>query len=163
MSAPNIQWWQRYGNFAQIASAIFAVVGFGAVLLQLSEIRQNNRASGARQVYLAYTDLNFRHPEYALPELEKLKSGDAAVFERYKTFVSYLLYACDGVMSAFPDQQEWRRSCAYELRTHLPFLCETLSSDPAFLETFGGRSIDFVRSTMQRHGVTTPECQLKKA
>jgi hypothetical protein len=163
MPSPDIQWWQRYGNIAQIASAVFAVVGFGAVLLQLSEIRHNNRASGARQVYLAYTDLNFKHPEYALPELDKLKSGDPAVFERYKTFVSYLLYACDEVMSAFPQQQEWRRSCAYEIKAHLPFLCETLASDPAFLETFGGRSIDFVKSVMQRNGVTAPECQLKKA
>jgi hypothetical protein len=163
MSAPNVLWWQRYGNIAQIASAVFAVVGFGAVLLQLSEIRHNNRATGARQVYLAYTDLNFKHPEYALPEIDKLKAGDPAVFERYKTFVSYLLYACDEVMSAFPHQQEWRKSCAYELRAHLPFLCETLSNDPAFLETFGGRSIDFVKSVMQRNGVTAPECRPNKA
>jgi hypothetical protein len=163
MAAPDIQWWQRYGNFAQIASAVFALVGFAAVLLQLSEIRHNNRATGARQVYLAYTDLNFKHPEYALPELNKLKVGDPAVYERYKSFVSYLLYACDGVMSAFPDQQEWRKSCSYEIREHLPFLCETQTSDPDFLETFGGRSIDFVRSVMQRNGVTAPECKLKKA
>jgi hypothetical protein len=163
MPASDIQWWQRYGNIAQIGSAVFAVVGFGAVLLQLSEIRHNNRATGARQVYLAYTDLNFRHPEYALPDLDKLKSGDPAVFERYKTFVSYLLYACDEVMSAFPQQQEWRRSCAYEIKAHLPFLCETLVSDPAFLETFGGRSLDFVKTAMEQNGVTAPDCKLKKA
>jgi hypothetical protein len=163
MTKPDIQWWQRYGNIAQIGSAVFALVGFGAVLLQLSEIRHNNRATGARQVYLAYTDLNFKHPEYALPDLAKLKTGDPAVFERYKSFVSYLLYACDEVMGAFPQQQEWRKSCAYELREHLPFLCETLANDPAFLDTFGGRSIDFVKATMQGNGVTAPECRLKKA
>ena len=163
MSAPVVLWWQRYGNIAQIAAALIAICGFGAILLQLGEIRHNNRASGARQVYLAYTDLNFRHPEYALPDHSKLKLGDPAVLERYKTFVSYLLYACDEVMSAFPHQQEWRKSCAYELKSHLPFLCETLSNDPAFLETFGGRSIDFVKSVMQRNGVTAPECRPKKA
>jgi hypothetical protein len=162
MPSSDIQWWQRYGNVAQIASAVFALVGFAAVLLQLSEIRHNNRATGARQVYLAYTDLNFRHPEYALPDLAKLKSGDPAVFERYKSFVSYLLYACDEVMAAFPEQLEWRKSCAYELREHLPFLCETLSNDPPFLETFGGRSLGFVRETMERNGVSPPVCQLKK-
>ena len=156
-------WWQRYGNVAQIAAAAIAICGFGAILLQLGEIRQNNRATGARQVYLAYTDLNFRHPEFALPDLAKLKAGDPAVFERYKSFVSYLLYACDEVMSAFPQQQEWRKSCAYEIREHLPFLCETLSNDPAFLDTFGGRSIDFVKSVMQQQGVVQPECRLKKA
>jgi hypothetical protein len=163
MPAPDIQWWQRYGNIAQIAAAAIAICGFGAVLLQLSEIRHNNRATGARQIYLAYTDLNFRHPEYALPDLDKLKSGDPAVFERYKTFVSYLLYACDEVMNAFPNEPEWRKSCAYEIRAHLPFLCETLSSDPGFLDTFGGRSIEFVKSVMQANGVTAPECRLKKA
>ncbi|MGD9921062.1 MAG: hypothetical protein AB7V13_06400 [Pseudorhodoplanes sp.] len=163
MPAPDIQWWQRYGNIAQIASAVFALVGFAAVLLQLSEIRHNNRATGARQVYLAYTDLNFKHPEYALPDLDKLKSGEPALFERYKSFVSYLLYACDEVMSAFPNQQEWRKSCAYEIRAHLPFLCETLASDPGFLDTFGGRSIDFVKAVMEANGVTPPACRLKKA
>ena len=30
MAKPDIQWWQRYGNIAQIGSAIFALVGFGA-------------------------------------------------------------------------------------------------------------------------------------
>lgn len=162
MPAPDIQWWQRYGNIAQIASAVIAIAGFAAVLMQLSEIRQNNRASGARQVYLAYTDLNFRHPEFALPDVPKMKASDPALFERYKTFVSYLLYACDEVMNAFPKEEEWRKSCAYEIREHLPFLCDTLSSDPAFLETFGGRSIAFVKSAMQRNGVTPPECRLKK-
>ena len=160
---PEMHWWQRYGNLAQIASAIFAVVGFGAVLLQLSEIRHNNRATGARQVYLAYTDLNFRHPEYALPDLAKLKAGDPAVFERYKTFVSYFLYACAEVMHAFPKEPEWRKSCAYEIKEHLPFLCDTFSSDPDFLKTFGQETIDFVTAEMKRNGVSTPECRLKKA
>jgi hypothetical protein len=163
MAAPEMHWWQRYGNIAQIASAVIAIGGFGAVLLQLSEIRHNNRASGARQVYLAYTDLNFRHPEFALPDLDKLKAGDRAVFERYKSFVSYLLYACDEVMNAFPKEPEWRRSCEYEVKEHLPFLCDTLQSDPGFLETFGGRGIEFVKSAMQRNGVTAPECRLKQA
>ena len=93
------------------------------------------------------------------PTSAKLKSGEPAVFERYKSFVSYLLYACDGVMSAFPDQQEWRKSCAYEIREHLPFLCETQTSDPDFLETFGGRSIDFVRvgdAAQRRHRAGMP-------
>ena len=163
MAAPEMHWWQRYGNIAQIASAVIAIGGFGAVLMQLSEIRHNNRASGARQVYLAYTDLNFRHPEFALPDLDKLKTGDRAVFERYKSFVSYLLYACDEVMNAFPKEPEWRRSCEYEVKAHLPFLCDTLQSDPGFLETFGGRGIEFVKSAMQRNGVAAPECRLKQA
>jgi hypothetical protein len=163
MAAGDMHWWQRYGNIAQIASAVIAICGFAAVLMQLSEIRHNNRATGARQVYLAYTDLNFRNPQFALPDLAQLKAGDPALFERYKTFVSYLLYACDEVMNAFPKEPEWRKSCDYELKAHLPFLCDTLTSDPAFLETFGQRSLSFVKEVMQHYGVTSPECLLKKA
>lgn len=162
MSATGHSWWQRYGNIAQITSAVFALVGFGAILVQLSEIRHHNRESGARQVYLAYTDLNFRNPQFALPNLAQLRA-DPALFERYKTFVSYLLYACDEVINAFPGQKEWRKSCEYEVREHLPFLCDTLASDPDFLETFGGRSLGFVKATMQHYGVAPPACQLKKA
>ena len=163
MAAPERHWWQPYGNMAQIASAVIAIFGFGAILMQLSEIRHNNRTSGARQIYLAYTDLNFKHPEYALPDLDKLKAGDPAYFERYKTFVSYLLYACDEVISAFPKQPEWRKSCEYELKEHLPFLCEMQRDDPDFLDTFGGRSLEFVKATLASNGIKQPECRLMKA
>jgi hypothetical protein len=163
MAVPDIQWWQRYGNLAQIASAVIAMIGFGAIVLQFQEVRQNNRATGARQVYLAYTDLNFRNPQFGLPDYLKLKSGDPIVFEQYKTFVSYLLYACDEVMNAFPNEPEWRKSCDYEVREHLPFLCDSLASDRAFLETFGTHSIEFVKAAMQRNGVVPPECRLKRA
>ena len=160
---PEMHWWQRYGNLAQIASAIFAVVGFGAVLLQLSEIRHNNRATGARQVYLAYTDLNFRHPEYALPDLAKLKAGDPAVFERYKTFVSYFLYACAEVMHAFPKEPEWRKSCAYEIKEHLPFLCDRNAAEPNYLLTYSTDTRRWVLASMQQAGVSAPDCKLRKS
>jgi hypothetical protein len=161
--ASESQWWQRCGNLAQIGSAVVAMIGFGAIVLQFQEVRQNNRASGARQVYLAYTDLNFRHPQFGVPDYLKLKLGDPIVFEQYKSFVSYLLYACSEVMHAFPKEPEWRMSCSYEVKEQLPFLCETFAEDPDFLKTFGRETIDFVTAEMKRHGVTAPECRLKKA
>jgi hypothetical protein len=160
---PDFQWWQRYGNLAQIGSAVVAMIGFGAIVLQFQEVRNNNRSSGARQVYLAYTDLNFRNPQFGVPDYSKLKLGDPVVFEQYKSFVSYLLYACSEVMHAFPKEPEWRLSCAYEVKVQLPFLCETFTSDPDFLQTFGRQTIDFVTAEMKRNGVTAPECRLNKA
>lgn len=161
--ASESQWWQRFGNWAQIGSAVVAMIGFGAIVLQFQEVRQNNRASGARQVYLAYTDLNFRNPQFGAPDYEKLKSGDRLVFEQYRAFVSYLLYACEEVLNAFPKEPEWRRSCEYEVKDHLPFLCETFVNDPEFLLTFGRETNSFVRILMQRHDVSPPDCRPKKA
>jgi hypothetical protein len=161
--ASESQWWQRFGNWAQIGSAVVAMIGFGAIVLQFQEVRQNNRASAARQVYLAYTDLNFRNPQFGAPDYEKLKSEDRLVFEQYRAFVSYLLYACEEVMHAFPKEPEWRRSCEYEVKDHLPFLCETFVNDPEFLQTFGREANSFVRTLMQRHDVSPPDCRPKKA
>jgi hypothetical protein len=98
--AAQAQWWQRIGNAAQIASAVIALFGFAVIIFQVNELRSNNRASGARQVYLAYSDLSFRHPQFSAPDYAVLKAGDRLVFEQYKLFVSYLLYACGAVLPA---------------------------------------------------------------
>ena len=104
------------------------------MLLQLNEIRTNNRAASARQVYLAYMDLEFKNPQLAVPDYDKIKAGDRDTRNRYKSFVSILLYACEEALSAFAAQSEWRNSCEYDLKGHLPFLCEKMSADPAFLQ-----------------------------
>ena len=58
MSQPSSFWWQKYGTLAQMAQAAVALLGFGAILFQINEIGSNNRAASARQVFLAYTDLD---------------------------------------------------------------------------------------------------------
>ena len=163
MAAAKQQWWQRYGNVAQIASAIVAIFGFAAVLLQLNEIRTNNRAASARQVYLAYMDLEFRYPQFSEPDFEKIKAGDRETRARYESFVSYLLYACEEALAAFGTQGEWRHTCDAGVKGHLPYLCEKLAGDPSYLASFGTRTQDFIKSAMTRSGVTSPACRLKAA
>ena len=163
MAAAKYQWWQIWGNAAQLSSAMIALLGFCAVLLQLNEIRSNNRAASARQVYLAYMDLEFRNPQLAAPDYDKIKSGDRDTRLRYESFVSYLLYACEEALSAFGAQGEWRNSCDYDLKSHLPFLCEKAAADPAFFGTFSITTQDFIKSAMARTGVLSPGCKVKPA
>jgi hypothetical protein len=163
MAAAKYQWWQGWGNVAQITSALVAIFGFAAILLQLNEIRSNNRAASARQVYLAYMDLEFRNPELAVPDYDKIKAGDRDTRNRYESFVSYLLYACEEALSAFGLQGEWRNSCEYDLKGHLPFLCEKTTADPAFLGTFSAKTQDFIKSAMARAGVASPGCKPRPA
>jgi hypothetical protein len=161
MAVAKTQWWQVFGNAAQISSAAIALLGFGAVLLQLNEIRSNNRAASARQVYLAYMDLEFRFPELAVPDYDKIKSGDRETRIRYESFVSYLLYACEEALAAFGTQGEWRNSCGYDVKGHLTFLCEKMSEDPEFFSTFSTVTQDFVKSVMASAGVVSPNCNAK--
>jgi hypothetical protein len=163
MAAKKDTWWQRTGNYAQIISAGMAIVGFGVLIYQLHEIRDNNRATSARQVYLAYADVQFKYPVYADPDLAKIKSSGKEALTQYQAYVAYMLYACGEVLQAFPKDSEWKYSCSYDVVDHLPFLCEKEKNDPEFMKTFGVQTQNFVNEELARHGVTPPECKVRKS
>jgi hypothetical protein len=162
MAAKPISWWQKYGNAAQIASAIIAICGFIAVLLQVNELRLNGRAMSARQTYLRYMDMAFRNPSFADADYEKIKAAGKDEEVRYDTFVSYFLYACEEAMVSLETKNEWHEACELELKPHLPFLCERLKTEPGYLATFNPMTRDVVKAAMARYGVVPPECKVRK-
>lgn len=161
MSQP-ATFWQKYGTLAQMAQASVALLGFVAVLFQINAINSNNRAASARQIYLGYTDLAFRNPKFAAPDYEQIKAGPKDDQVRYESFVSYLLYACEEAFAAFTGKPEWQTSCDYDLRHHLPFLCERNAAEPAYLSTYATNTQQWIKASLQRSGVIPPECKLRK-
>ena len=159
MSQPSIFWWQRFGTLAQMAQAAVALLGFVAILLQINEIRSNNRAASARQVFLGYTDLAFKNPKFAQPDYEAIKVGNRDQRVQYESFVSYLLYACEEATGAFTDKREWQASCDYDLKPHLPFLCEMDKAEPAYLTTYSTDTQQWVKASMKAASVTPPDCK----
>src|SRR5512132_1386141 len=137
MSQPSIFWWQKYGALAQMAQAAVALLGFFAILFQINEIRTNNRAAGARQAFRGYTDLAFRNPKFSHPDNDAIKSGSRDEQAHYENFVSYFRYTCEEATAAFADRREWMAYCDYDLKPHLPFLCERYKAEPAYLTTCG--------------------------
>src|SRR3981081_2476590 len=133
MSQPSIFWWQKYGTLAQMAQAAVALLGFVAILFQINEIRSNNRATSARQAFLGYTDLAFKNPKFSSPDYDAIKASSHDAQVQYESFVSYFLYACEEATAAFADRREWQASCAYDLKPHLPFLCEKNTAEPPSL------------------------------
>jgi hypothetical protein len=162
MAKTSVSWWQRFGNISQLVQASVAIIGIGAILFQVNEIRSNSRAASARQIYLAYLDLAFKNPELAAPDYDRIKTADQNTRLRYETFVSYFLYACEEAIAVFGREREWKDSCEYDVRYHLPFLCEKNRSDPAFLKTYSDKTQSFVQSAMTRAGVAGSECKLRK-
>src|SRR4051812_18416850 len=132
MSQSSIFWWQKYGTLAQMAQAAVALLGFVAILFQINEIRSNNRAASARQIFLGYTDLAFKNPKFSAPDYDAIKAGNREQRVQYESFVSYFLYACEEAMAAFEDKREWRASCDYDLKPQLAFLCEKIMAEPAY-------------------------------
>lgn len=161
MSQPSY-WWQKYGTLAQMAQAAVALLGFVAILFQINEIRSNARASSARTAFLGYTDLAFKNPKFSAPDYDAIKAGSREEKVQYESFVSYFLYACEETFAAFADKREWQASCDYDLKPHLPFLCEKNAAQPAYLATYGTETQQWVRSSLKTAGVTPPDCKLGK-
>jgi hypothetical protein len=162
MSQPHSFWWQKYGTLAQMAQAAVALLGFVAILFQINEIRFNNRATAARQAFLGYTDLAFKNPGFSAPDYDVIKAASHDTRVQYESFVSYFLYACEEAMTAFADKREWQASCDYDLKPHLPFLCEKNSAEPAYLATYGTDTQQWVKASMKTASVTPPDCKLRK-
>ena len=157
-----VAFWQKFGTLAQMAQACVALLGFVAILFQINEIRNNNRQAGARQAYLGYNDLAFKNPQFSLPDYEAIKKLSQSEQVRYETFVSYFLYSCEEAIAAFSDTREWQASCDYDLKAHLPFLCEKNQAEPAYLATYAASTQQWVKASMRMASVTPPDCKLGK-
>ena len=162
MSQPSLFWWQKYGTLAQMAQACVALLGFVAILFQINEIRSNNRATSARQVFLAYTDLAFKNPKFSAPDYEAIKAGSHDALVQYESFVSYFLYACEEATAAFGDHREWMASCDYDLKPHLPFLCDKNNAEPKYLATYSDDTQQWVKASLKTASITPPDCKLGK-
>ena len=162
MSQPSVFWWQRFGTLAQMAQAAVALLGFVAILFQINEIRTNNRGASARAAFLGYTDLAFKNPKFSQPDYDAIKAGSREERVQYESFVSYFLYACEETISAFADKREWQASCDYDLKPHLPFLCEKISAEPAYLATYSTETLQWVKASLKTASVTPPDCKLGK-
>ena len=124
--------------------------------------QQTSHEAGARQIYQAYNDLEFRNPQYARPDLDRLKAGPATDLVQYESFVSYFLYACEEAVGAFHSRREWQATCDYDLKGHLPFLCEKAVAEPVYLTTYSGATQRWIDSEMRRLGVSAPDCKVRK-
>jgi hypothetical protein len=161
MSQP-AAFWQKYGTLAQMAQATVALLGFVAILFQINEIRTNNRATSARQAFLAYTDLAFRNPKFSSPDYDAIKRASRDQQVQYESFVSYFLYACEEAFGAFANRHEWIASCDYDLKPHLTFLCEKNAAEPAYLETYATVTQEWVKTSLKTASVAPPDCKLGK-
>ena len=162
MSQPRISWWQKYRTLAQMAQAAVALLGFVAILFQINEIRMNSPAAGARQAFLGYTDLAFRNLKFSHPDYDAIKAGNRDDQVQYENCVSYFLYSCEEATAAFADRREWMASCDYDLKPHLPFLCEKNKAEPAYLATYSTDTQQWVKASMKTASVTPPDCKLGK-
>jgi len=119
-------WSQKWGNVAQMVSAVAALCAVVGVVFQLNLIRGNAKDASARQVYMSYSEATLKYPELSELNLDKLKA-DPLQYGRYKNFVGLMLFAYDEILSVY-DTPEWRNSFNEDLSHHLKYLCESTAA-----------------------------------
>jgi hypothetical protein len=139
-------WHQRWGNVAQMVSAIAALCAVVGVIVQLYLIRSNAREASARQVYMSYSEATLKYPGLSQPNLDKIKS-DPAEYIRYKNFVGQMLFAYDEILNVY-DTAEWRKSFNEEFQYHLRFICE--DTNQAFDEVYFAKMRQLLREARTR-------------
>jgi len=126
-------------NFAQIASALVAIIALIGIYVQVSLTRTNALKANARQVYVNYSAAALKYPQLARPNYQKLKEArDQTELVRYQIYVGHMLSAFDEIL-ALDDEPEWLASFRYDIQDHLTYLCEL--NDLTFFATFYNKTI----------------------
>ena len=122
--------WQRFGNAAQIASAVISICALGAIYWQVQFNFKLSRDNSVHEIYRAYLQMAVQYPRLAYPEsaasIAAMTREDRA---RYGWFVSYLLYTCEQILASFPADPEWQRTCQEQIGYHGSYVCTTVIKD----------------------------------
>ena len=122
--------WQRFGNVAQIASALISICALGAIYLQVQFNFRLSRENTAHEIYRAYLQMAVQYPRLAYPENDKAVAAMGREERaRYGWFVSYLLYTCEQILGSFPGDPEWQRTCEEQMGYHASYVCATVLKD----------------------------------
>jgi hypothetical protein len=119
-------------NWAQIVSAVVAIIALGGISWQVENSNHNAQRSAARRVFMSYNEAALKYPEFDEPNLTEIKK-DKLRFIQYQEYVAHMLFAYDEVLSV-DDVPAWRKTLEHDLKFHKTFLCEKISE--SFNEVF---------------------------
>jgi len=139
-------WYSRYGNLAQIASALIALIGFAVVIFQLADNRRKSEAEAyraeladARRNYATYSDAILRYPHLSDPDYAMLMRNHNE-YLRYQAFVTHMIYAYDDILNVVrgggdnEGLKEWLLAFQMDIRLHRRYLCNP--PDKRFTEMY---------------------------
>jgi hypothetical protein len=158
-------WYSRFGNIAQMASALIAVIGFSAVVWQINEAHNKNTVEAyraeladARKVYMSYSDATLKYPEFTDPDYGALMRNHVE-YMRYQNFISHMLYAYDEMLTLAPvvdsvSEAEWELAFQIDIEPHHRYICQL--PDPRLIKTFRPAMQDRLNKARENCGDTRP-------
>jgi len=138
----------KAGNWAQIASALFAfvsmivaIVGFTIVIRQMEDSRKKTadeayraELADARKIYVSYSEASLRYPQLTAPDFEILMHNHNE-YLRYQSFVSHMVYAYDDILNVVAHSKEsgakdeWLLAFRADVAPHRRYLCHPADAD----------------------------------
>ena len=148
--------WQRFGNWAQIASPIVAVLTVIAAGWFAFDQIAANRQSAARQMFRSHLELEMKYAAYAEPDFDKIAKAGPVEMHSYGAFVNHLLYTCEELTIATKDDAGWRTACESRLKAHAAYLCKEVDKED--LETYDLRIQKMIKMTRCKAGCRVDDC-----
>jgi hypothetical protein len=131
-----VPWYSRSGNFAQIASAVIAAIGFAGLIYEFNENQKKSaqdsyraELADARRNYASYSDAILRYPYLSVPDYDFLMRNHNE-WLRYQNFVAHMLYAYDDILNVVEyseekdAKKEWLLAFAIDIEPHRRYLCQ---------------------------------------
>ena len=154
--------WQKYGTLAQMAQASVARSdSLRCCSRSTRSIRTTARPARVKSISAtpisrsAIRNSRCRTTSRSRPGRRTIRCATRALSR-------ICSYACEEALAAFAGKQEWQTSCDYDLRHHLPFLCERNAAEPAYLTTYATRTQQWIKASLQRAGVDSAGLQAEK-
>jgi hypothetical protein len=116
------------GDIPTWLTFIAAVIALWFAIKQVRSSREDAREQTAKEIWKAYYLHSIDHPELANPELSKLDfekqelDGSRQEFYKYQWFVSFMLLACDEVLSLRGDGPDWDKFVENNVGYHRRYL-----------------------------------------
>lgn len=148
--------WQRFGNWAQIASPVVAVLTVIAAGWFAFDQIAANRQSAARQMFRSHLELELKYAAYAEPDFAKIEKAGAVEMHSYGAFVNHLLYTCEELTITTKDDAGWRTACEWRLKAHAAYLCKEVDEED--LGTYDVRIQKMIRMTRCKAGCRVDDC-----
>lgn len=141
--------------FTGIAEIVTAVVALSALFIAITQLRQNKanqRESTAKEIYKEYLKMAVEYPRHAYPTKEFIENiRGKEEFDRYTWFVSYMLFACDEILTLSKERKLWRKVVKEQLWFHISYLSSPDFYQTAELEGYGHEMNTLVIEMKQKH------------
>lgn len=111
-----------------ISALVMAAAAVAAVVFVPLQIAANDRASrdqAAREIYREFLNISIQRPELAMGR--DCPPDDPVQGAAYESYVDYLLYTAEQVLSLNPV--DWEASISARLALHMGYLCSFGESD----------------------------------